>query len=404
MKTEYKRENHRSYLVIAEEIKKDTANENEFAITMISENKIPGLIPVGERLFNGEKELYYDISSRQSLDVMYEKRPITADVLKRLFSDLRSAYGCIDEYLLDTDKVLLKPEYIYTDLNDGSFEFLFYPFDETGSEDGYEFAEYILDRISGEDEDAVMTAYEFYRLIKEEEGDIAACLMRLERSSIHKAEHDQKEYEKNISEDDDDVFYMDEENLLDPTYSDKTDADEDKAKKKTSPGKMKRVARFLLSPFVSKRLKKKEEPEELIEEADDFAFDDIEDEYEYDTEFEKQESQNDDDYETMLIEESVYKEQRILSGKIHGRKKEIDLTEFPFIIGKSKDQADYCLDDRSVSRMHARFTLRDDIVYLTDLNSLNGTYKNGMRLDPNELVMLEREDEIRFGKCVFTYL
>ena len=106
----------------------------------------------------------------------------------------------------------------------------------------------------------------------------------------------------------------------------------------------------------------------------------------------------------MLIDENIYREQRILSGKIKGKTREIDLAQFPFIVGKNRENVDLYIDDRSVSRMHARFTLRDDMVFLTDLNSLNGTYKNGIRLEPNELVALEREDEIRFGRCSFVYL
>lgn len=64
---------------------------------------------------------------------------------------------------------------------------------------------------------------------------------------------------------------------------------------------------------------------------------------------------------------------------------------------------DYVLEDNSVSRIHARFTLRDDVVYLTDLNSTNGTLKNGIRLEPNEMTMLEADDEITFGRLTFTY-
>ena len=114
-------------------------------------------------------------------------------------------------------------------------------------------------------------------------------------------------------------------------------------------------------------------------------------------------SKVDDMYETVLLQEDCYVEQRILVGKIKGKQRQIDLSTFPFIIGKSKEQADYVIDDPSISRIHARFTLRDGIVFLTDLNSTNGSMKNGIRLQPNELVELEAEDEIKFGRVTFTY-
>ena len=115
-------------------------------------------------------------------------------------------------------------------------------------------------------------------------------------------------------------------------------------------------------------------------------------------------SMNENDmYETVLLQENCYVEQRILVGKIKGKKRQIDLSTFPFIIGKNKDQADFVIDDSSISRIHARFTLRDGIVYLTDLNSTNGSMKNGIKLQPNELVEVEAEDEIKFGRVTFTY-
>lgn len=40
---------------------------------------------------------------------------------------------------------------------------------------------------------------------------------------------------------------------------------------------------------------------------------------------------------------------------------------------------------------------------MTDLNSTNGTFKNGMRLLPNTSELLEPGDEIRLGKLKFIY-
>ena len=110
-----------------------------------------------------------------------------------------------------------------------------------------------------------------------------------------------------------------------------------------------------------------------------------------------------EDCATVLLQENCYTEQRILVGRIRGRQRQIDLSSFPFVIGKNKEQADYVIEDSSISRLHARFTLRDDIVYLTDLNSTNGSMKNGIRIQPNELVELQAGDEIKFGRVTFTY-
>ena len=73
------------------------------------------------------------------------------------------------------------------------------------------------------------------------------------------------------------------------------------------------------------------------------------------------------------------------------------------ILGKKKEEADCVLEDMSVSRMHARITKEKDGFYLEDLNSTNGTWKNGLRLQPYEKRKLEKEDEIKLGKVVLFY-
>ncbi|MBQ9437190.1 MAG: FHA domain-containing protein [Lachnospiraceae bacterium] len=95
-----------------------------------------------------------------------------------------------------------------------------------------------------------------------------------------------------------------------------------------------------------------------------------------------------------------------LENKLYGVGKNrqiIRLESWPFIVGKSKEHVDYQLTDSSVSRLHAKFTIQDGKTYMTDLNSTNGTYKNGLRLMPGETTPLEREDEVRIGKLEFAF-
>lgn len=81
----------------------------------------------------------------------------------------------------------------------------------------------------------------------------------------------------------------------------------------------------------------------------------------------------------------------------------IQLVSFPYTIGKTPTYSDYLLQDNSVSRVHACFTEKDEQIWLMDLNSTNGTFHNGLRLQPNQKVELEPEDEIQFGKVTFIY-
>jgi pSer/pThr/pTyr-binding forkhead associated (FHA) protein len=71
--------------------------------------------------------------------------------------------------------------------------------------------------------------------------------------------------------------------------------------------------------------------------------------------------------------------------------------------GKKKEEVDVVLDDVSVSRMHARILRDGEKVLLEDLNSTNGTYKNGLRMEPYERRALEVGDEIRIGTQELVY-
>ncbi len=84
-------------------------------------------------------------------------------------------------------------------------------------------------------------------------------------------------------------------------------------------------------------------------------------------------------------------------------KNHIELKRFPYTIGKMAGCVDHVIADASVSRIHARFDMQGERVLLTDMNSTNGTYKNGLRMQPQETVEIEPGDEIRFGSMNYCY-
>ncbi len=59
-------------------------------------------------------------------------------------------------------------------------------------------------------------------------------------------------------------------------------------------------------------------------------------------------------------------------------------------------RCDIFLDDITVSRHHARFVRRDGQVWVSDENSLNGTYVNRALIE--DAVALRRGDEVQIGK------
>lgn len=105
---------------------------------------------------------------------------------------------------------------------------------------------------------------------------------------------------------------------------------------------------------------------------------------------------------TVFYDESAVAEYKLYAVDIKN-KKHIELKQFPCTIGKMAGCVDYVLPDDSVSRIHARFDMQEGKVMLTDMNSTNGTYKNGLRMQPQETVEIEPGDEVRFGNLNYCY-
>ena len=78
----------------------------------------------------------------------------------------------------------------------------------------------------------------------------------------------------------------------------------------------------------------------------------------------------------------------------------IELTLEVSSVGRHEDSA-ILLDDVSVSRHHALFTrTASGRITVRDLNSLNGTYVNGARVEES---VLRNGDEIQIGKFKLVY-
>ena len=87
-----------------------------------------------------------------------------------------------------------------------------------------------------------------------------------------------------------------------------------------------------------------------------------------------------------------------IGGKLEGTV--LSITDAPAIIGRDST-ASLCIPDRSVSRRHSQVERDGDQVFLTDLDSLNGTFVNDV---PIKRRNLEHGDRVRFGDSQFLFL
>jgi len=84
-------------------------------------------------------------------------------------------------------------------------------------------------------------------------------------------------------------------------------------------------------------------------------------------------------------------------------RQDVLVRDFPFYIGKVRKGVDLTIDDKSVSRRHARLTKEGEDILLTDLNSTNGTYINNIKLQENKPYLLTDKDEISFSQINYTW-
>lgn len=74
-----------------------------------------------------------------------------------------------------------------------------------------------------------------------------------------------------------------------------------------------------------------------------------------------------------------------------------------FVIGRAIE-SNVFIDDKSLSRSHARIDIKENKVYVVDLGSTNKTIVNGQILPPMVLCEVKNNDQIKTGNVIFKFL
>lgn len=83
--------------------------------------------------------------------------------------------------------------------------------------------------------------------------------------------------------------------------------------------------------------------------------------------------------------------------------KKIYISKFPFRIGKAGDAKDVELFNNAISRKHADILKEHGQYYITDLDSTNGTYINGKKIQPGVKELLTDGMLVRFANTEFKF-
>lgn len=407
--------------------------EESFQYRMLTSEPIKGLLPCKEREVNGVHYLLYDISSMQNLQSIYAEKKMGFTEFYQLIFSLKGAVKKMEAYLLEPENLTLCPEFMFLDIDTKEMSFLYYPYSKENDDERKDFYTFLLLVVDHEDDELTELVYELYERAEGMQGlswleEIYQQLGSIQEGRDECIKKAQVQPEEKLSGSE--AFFADSEGLDNEVYDFCTIPGEEKTVSWRNRGLLIGFlyacavgiflyyvySNFILTAvenavivgvsvvitggmvfLMYRRLTKKgtKNIEIFVEET-----------YTDCAEFGKRIAKTpiEDNYgKTMMFsadENEVENRLYSIGKKNHGT---IELQKFPFTIGKKEGAVDAVLADTSVSRMHARFFQQDCTLYLEDLNSTNGTYKNGMLLAPHEKVEVLPEDEIRFGKLSFLY-
>ena len=397
----------KSYLLVKKEIP-----ENNYIFNMLTQNSIPGILECKIRYVDENVYFAYDITGKKNMEKTYADRKMVFEDLTELFYGIRKIMHCANEYLLDRNGFLIQPRYMFADLETGELSCLYYMQEDNlpGEERYRAFADFLLDKIDHKDEHAVNIAYHFYKLSKEEYFSFESFIGFMEKECLMVQEENRKKEQRTEKRS---QARAENEIIMEESFL------EIEKKKENTHGKacfiivlflagigltagyftisflqeymvytfvpglticivaVIMAVRSIMGWYKEKKTEMYEEPVEPVRVED--YFEDVADDV---TVFFDQ-----DEYLTLKWKEGHFSKEYILE-------------EFPVTVGKMQRSVQVVIEDKSVSRLHARFRKQGSTVYLQDLDSTNGTYVNEKQLFVGEEQIIKRGDEIQFGKII----
>ena len=370
LQTEFVRSLHCNYERILLDKKPE---EHKYQYCILSRGGIKGLLPFSLRYMNGLAYLYYDITSRQNVAQLFGEKCITAEWMKDFMWSVKQIKMELERFLLDEKNILWYPEQIFQDLEKNLFSFLYIPYYE-GEGSFIKLLDFLVEHIDYEDDRLVECVFRVYEQY-EKSGDVYLREQIFE--DVKRYLQDQQVVETMPLP----VKYV--EDVQEKQFVSEIEP-EIKTEKKgllalwENRRKRERELRGAYEQSMQQEMRGYAVAEESVYEPEDYG-------------------------NTICMEIKKDNEVRVpMLYSPEGRLlAQMDATSIT--IGKRKGEVQLCLEDMSVSRLHAKLIREGEDVYIEDLNSTNGTFKNGLRLRPYEKRKLEIGDEIKCGKRILIF-
>ncbi|WP_099467358.1 DUF6382 domain-containing protein [Konateibacter massiliensis] len=487
MNREFKRDLNNNYMILSDEA---AGLVEDYRMRMLISNEIPAILRCNVRKLDGVVKYFYEITSKQPLARIYEKKKIGETELNVIITSFLKVIENSEEYLLNPNDFVLEPDVIYMNIETSRIYFCYMPgYEHDISESFHALTAYILERINHEDKHAVATAYELYRQTMNENYSLKDILNSIASDEGQENEEGKediaesetelkrgKRIEKGSKIERSNKIEGGRKIVTEPAYLDteerqENDASQEKERSKklyAMGGIVIVTALALLSYFLYQNrevisdlklsndiflkiggvllitavltgymfykkyeAKKEEQEESLIvmeEEEKRGRTVAVEPNWVLKRETGAAASQNVTRYSQMESEGSLISETVIRNfqpeseaesygntvllacrqprHKLSPSKEKypsFELSEKAFLIGKMEEHVDGVIQNESISRIHAEIKKDEGSYYLTDLNSTNGTFHNGKRLEANETVEIFPEDTLHFAAVEYVF-
>ncbi len=376
LQTEYIRNLNCNYERIVLEHKPE---EKKYQYCILGRGGIKGLLSCSLRYINGVAYLYYDISSRQNVKQLYSARGITGQWLKDFMWGMKQVRQELERFLLDYHNIIWYPDQVFQDLESNIFSFIYIPYYE-GEETFGDFLAFLAEHIDYTDEALVECVYHMFEQY-EKNGEVylqaqifedAKKLEEIGKLTERQPDNETKEFL--------------------PAAEHRQAAE--RKEREMDDGIIQEERRGIFKFFDRKKKNKERRGGYLQDTYQEMPVCAVAEETVYGTE----------DYgQTIYMEVKGDEQGKVWGIYLPDGKLLSNLDKAAITIGKKKEEADVVLEDSSISRIHARIIKEGEYYYLEDLNSTNGTFKNGLRLQPYEKRRLEEGDDIRCGKVLFVF-
>ncbi len=401
MEIEYRRTWNRSFMLVTGYVE-----EESYELRMLKHNAVMGLLPVQDVQETGEIRFCYDITGKKSLECYLENNALNLVMIKKILENLIHLCREMEHYLLKEEKILLKEDMIFMDSREEQFYFCYYPNKE--GELREEFAnliENMLPQLDHENREDTEKVYAIYEKTREEN----YSLLKLQELFFATEEENDWEMWQEYKEVKNETAGIEPVavNPQNPKKSDKIMSLKKLILQVLEKGisalhldKLNRKKKELSMPaipvpFIKKKQKESSPERNKIHLSEHRKIGASEKDPAYPME-------QDRTYLSGQREEAVTGARLIYLGG--GEERDFVVDKDIFLIGTDALAVDGILKSRAAGEIQAKITKEEDIYYIEDMNSANGTLVNGEILIYKEVRRLKEGDRITFADISYRFL